>query len=194
MGGKPSQPLRVLFNKGRPDERTLAKIDELPVKAGDTLTIYMPGGSGYGDPYRRSPEKVRNDVALGFVGRRAAESDYGVVIDDDGEVDEKATRRTRAGRLRDNVHADFDFGPEREAWDAAFDDDLMARFNRKLYALPKSVRGERRRRVFEAALPDLPPSGDPRFLDAVKDPDAIRARFVAAIDRLLGQAEDATAG
>ena len=41
-------------------------------------------------------------------------------------------------------------------------------------------------RVFEAALPDLPPSGDPRFLDVVKDPDAIRARFVAAIDRLLG--------
>ena len=186
MGGKPSQPLIVIFNKDRPDDLTLAKIDELAVKAGDTLTLYMPGGSGYGDPYRRPPEKVGSDVVQGFVSRQAAESDYGVVIGDDGAVDAAATRRTRAARVRDNVHADFDFGPEREAWDAAFDDDLMAAFNRKLYALPKSVRGERRRRIFEAALPDLPPSGDPRFLDVVKDPDAIRARFAAAIESLLG--------
>jgi N-methylhydantoinase B len=186
MGGKPSQPLRVIFNKGQADELTLAKIDELTVKAGDTLTIYMPGGPGYGDPYRRSPEKVGRDVVLGFVSRGAAKSDYGVVIGDDGRVDVATTRRIRAARVHGKVHTDFDFGPEREAWDAAFDDDLMTAFNRKLYALPKSVRGERRRRIFEAAIPDLPPSGDPRFLKVVMDPDAIRTRFVAAIDRLLG--------
>jgi N-methylhydantoinase B len=186
MGGKPSQPLRAIFNKGQADELTLAKIDELTVKAGDTLTIYMPGGPGYGDPYRRSPEKVGRDVVLGFVSRGAAKSDYGVVIGDDGRVDVATTRRIRAARVHGKVHTDFDFGPEREAWDAAFDDDLMTAFNRKLYALPKSVRGERRRRIFEAAIPDLPPSGDPRFLKVVMDPDAIRTRFVAAIDRLLG--------
>ena len=53
--------------------------------------------------------------------------------------------RLRAARPRHKASADFDFGPEREAWEAVFDDATMSRLNRALAKLPKSVRQDVRR-------------------------------------------------
>jgi N-methylhydantoinase B len=38
----------------------------------------MPGGGGYGDPGRRDRDRVRRDVAEGFVSPEAAARDYGL--------------------------------------------------------------------------------------------------------------------
>ena len=121
-GAKPAHPMRAVLNMGRPDEKELGKIDELPVKAGDTVTFMSPGGSGYGDPFQREAEAVRRDVETGFVSRQAAATDYGVVVSEQGAVNQAATVRRRAARVKDNIRAAFDFGPEREAWEAVFDD------------------------------------------------------------------------
>jgi N-methylhydantoinase B len=92
--------------------------------------------------------------------------------------------------VRANVRADFDFGPEREAWEAVFDDATMRTLNLHLYALPKSVRQSLRRRIFEHALPDLPVAGSGRTLASVMtDPDAIRARLAEAMNEAFGAAE-----
>ena len=62
--------------------------------------IYESGpsaGAGWGDPIERPPMAVREDFEMGFVSREMARELYGVVLLDDGTVDEEASneRRTR---------------------------------------------------------------------------------------------------
>ena len=168
---------------GFPPPRKVVDAVAAAVNAGDTITFLTPGASGYGDPYLRDPEKVRIDVEQGFVSRAGAQRDYGVAFADDG-IDVPATAALRRARVKNNVHADFDFGPEREAWEAVFDDATMRKLNRRLYALPKSMRQSLRRRIFEHALPDLPVAGGGRTLASVMaDPDTIRARLAEAMNK-----------
>jgi N-methylhydantoinase B len=54
------------------------------------------GGGGYGDPHRRSPEKVVAEVRDGLVSVEAARELYGVAVGDGWTVDEEETRRLRA--------------------------------------------------------------------------------------------------
>ena len=71
------------------------------VPEGDRLVFETPGGGGYGNPADRATADVASDVAKSLVSREAAERDYGVVFDADGEVEEDATRaRRRSGALR----------------------------------------------------------------------------------------------
>ncbi|AXR78252.1 hydantoinase B/oxoprolinase family protein [Natrarchaeobaculum sulfurireducens] len=54
------------------------------------------GGGGYGDPFDRDPEAVREDVIDGYVSRKAAREEYGVVITDDDDIDWEETDRRRS--------------------------------------------------------------------------------------------------
>ena len=139
MGGRHGASPMFLLNRGKADERQLGKAEQLAVSTGDTITATMEGAAGYGDPFLRDPDAVRRDVLVGFVSRAGAQRDYGVVIADDDTVNEAATAAARGTRVKKNVGADFDFGPEREAWERVFDDATMSDLNRRLYALPKSV-------------------------------------------------------
>ncbi len=65
------------------------------VPKGGTLFIEMPGGGGLGDPRRRDPARVLEDVRLGLVSREAAAAAYGVVLRDDLTLDVEATARAR---------------------------------------------------------------------------------------------------
>ena len=188
-GGKPGGQMRAILNLGRADEQELTKFDQQPVKAGDTLTFMMAGGGGYGDPFERDPERVVRDVESGFVSRAGARRDYGVVIGDHDTLDEAATAKLRASRVRDNVHADFDFGPEREAWEAVFDDATMSELNRRLMALPKSIRQDKRRWIFEQTVPDLPIAGAGSLVDILADSDAARRRLKRAMAQAFGAEE-----
>jgi N-methylhydantoinase B len=67
------------------------------VPKGGTLFIEMPGGGGLGDPRRRDPLRVLEDVKLGMVSRAAASAEYGVVIGEDLAIDWKATEAARRG-------------------------------------------------------------------------------------------------
>ncbi|MEO8132616.1 MAG: hydantoinase B/oxoprolinase family protein [Betaproteobacteria bacterium] len=184
-GGRPAAPLRVIFNRERPDERELRKIDALAVKAGDTVTFLSPGGGGYGDPFTREVQAVLRDVTLGFVSHEAAARDYGVVIDADGTVDDAATTRLRSARPVADLSTSFGFCAEREAWDAVFDDATMRNLNARLYALPKQMRQPKRRQIFETAVPELKSDGPLSLSAALADPDAVRARLRRAIDGIL---------
>jgi len=179
-GGRPGRPTRCILSLGRPGERELNNVDHVPVNAGDTLTIMMGGGSGYGDALKRDPQRVLEDVIQGFVSRQAAVADYGVVITGDA-VDPAATRRLRHGRkARRPV---FDFGPERDAWEAVFDDDAMCALNRNLAGLARSVRQSTRRRIFDQVAPDLPRPGEGSFADTLADAAGLRRRLARAMDQ-----------
>ena len=185
-GGKPGAGLRAILNQGRKDEEELIKFDQLEVNAGDTVTFLMGGGGGYGDPFERDPKAVRQDVEMSFVSREAARLEYGVAIGNDGALDGAATARLRARRAKDNIHADFDFGPEREAWERVFDDKTMGELNRRLFELPKSVRQDKRRWIIDQAVPDLPIAGAGSLTDVLADADAARRRLKHAMAKAFG--------
>jgi N-methylhydantoinase B len=113
-GGKAASGGRCVVNPGRPDERLLRPLsDGNIVRRGDVVRIETGGGGGWGHPFDRPVERVRRDVAGGFVSIEAAREDYGVVIDASGAVDAAATERLRA-RPRGTVrmfHRGEYFGP-----------------------------------------------------------------------------------
>jgi N-methylhydantoinase B len=55
-----------------------SKFSGVTLREGDQVKILMPGGGGYGDPGRRDRDRVRRDVAEGFVSPEAAARDYGL--------------------------------------------------------------------------------------------------------------------
>jgi len=65
------------------------------IPAGDALILEMPGGGGYGDPRLRDAAQVALDVRDEMISRETAERDYGVVLTEDGAVDDNATARAR---------------------------------------------------------------------------------------------------
>jgi N-methylhydantoinase B len=65
------------------------------VPAGDAVVLEIAGGGGYGDPLKRDPEKVADDVREELVSQRAARAVYGVALKR-GAVDAKATEKLRA--------------------------------------------------------------------------------------------------
>jgi N-methylhydantoinase B len=80
------------------------------LKPGQRVLVALPGGGGYGDPFRRATDAVLADVVSGYVTIEGAERDYGVVVKYLGTldqlvrlpehyaVDEEATARLRAAR------------------------------------------------------------------------------------------------
>lgn len=89
---------------------TPGKVTGFTISAGDMVVMQSAGGGGFGDPLIRDPERVRCDVAAGYVSRERALSGYGVVLTPDGAVDTGATASTRsalaAARRRFAVVAD----------------------------------------------------------------------------------------
>jgi N-methylhydantoinase B len=72
-----------------------AKVEGVKVNTGDVLYFNTWGGGGWGDPYQRDPELVRQDVERRLVTREGARR-YGVVLAEDGGIDTEATEKLRA--------------------------------------------------------------------------------------------------
>jgi N-methylhydantoinase B len=70
--------------------------DHLTIRPGETLLSRCCGGGGYGDPHTREPERVLADVKEGLVSRERAAAVYGVILDEELELDLAATVRARA--------------------------------------------------------------------------------------------------
>lgn len=87
-----------------------AKCEDVAVKAGDLLFFNTWGGGGWGDPLQRDPELVRQDVERGLVSIAGAKR-YGVALQEDGGVDEQATKALRETlSAKRGKPALFDFG------------------------------------------------------------------------------------
>ena len=70
-----------------------------PLMQRDALYVRWNGGGGVGDPLRREPAKVMQDVIDGVVSARAADEVYGVVLSQ-GAVDANATLQRRSDMRR----------------------------------------------------------------------------------------------
>ena len=71
-----------------------SKVEGVKVKTGDVLYFNTWGGGGWGDPFARDPELVRQDVNRRLVTVEGAKR-YGVVLASDGTVDQSATASLR---------------------------------------------------------------------------------------------------
>lgn len=76
-------------------EDKLYKVNAKPIKKNTIILLETAGGGGYGNPLERDAKAVQRDVKDGYVSVEAAEKDYGVVIDTQFNIDEKATRARR---------------------------------------------------------------------------------------------------
>jgi N-methylhydantoinase B len=99
-GGRAGRTGRILLNPGTPEERVLPALgDGIQLTHGDVLRFETCGGGGWGDPLTRDVERVRQDVARGFVTPRGALEDYGVVLDATTfEIDKTVTDEERKRR------------------------------------------------------------------------------------------------
>lgn len=81
----------------RPDEDALEvlKINGIKVRSGTVIKSLTGGGGGYGKPFERDPEAVRQDVIDGYVSMGHARTAYGVGLTGDLEVDAAETRSLR---------------------------------------------------------------------------------------------------
>jgi N-methylhydantoinase B len=95
-GGRPGMPAATLMRlPGEEAFRPVSVVRHM-VPAGTAAVIATAGGGGWGDPFQRDPERVRQDVRDGYVSIGAAARDYGVAIDPETfEVDRAKTAALR---------------------------------------------------------------------------------------------------
>ncbi|GIK39028.1 MAG: hydantoinase B/oxoprolinase family protein [Anaerolineae bacterium] len=99
FGGKPGSKGQFVLNPGTTEELPLKSKGLDYLKAGDVVSLRLPGAGGYGDPLERDPSALLADVRDGKVSIESAREDYGVIIDPATlAVDEAATREWRKKR------------------------------------------------------------------------------------------------
>ena len=116
-GGTNGGPNLVVLNPGTAEERNLGMFTtKARLKAGDHLYFASNGGGGYGLPWERRVEAVREDVIDGLLSIAKARDVYGVAIteiDADAlvfEIDDEETARLRAALAGDD-HRPRGLGP-----------------------------------------------------------------------------------
>ena len=70
LGGADGLPHRYLLYSGNEEPRPIkTKETGLVIRPGDRLVLESGGGGGWGDPGKRDPDAVAEDVANGFATR-----------------------------------------------------------------------------------------------------------------------------
>ena len=75
----------------------VSKMVGIHITRDQSLRLETPGGGGYGAALERDPQRVAEDVRLGYVSAEAADKNYGVVLNADGSVDDAQTHTRRKG-------------------------------------------------------------------------------------------------
>jgi N-methylhydantoinase B len=97
-GGTDGTPAEMhLYSSNKNPKIMPSKAPYQAAKAGDRLVCYGPSGGGYGDPFKRPPEAVFENVLDGLLSSEIAREHYGVVIDG-GQLDVAATTALRGDR------------------------------------------------------------------------------------------------
>ncbi|MCL6571424.1 MAG: hydantoinase B/oxoprolinase family protein [Bacillus sp. (in: Bacteria)] len=83
FGGFPGKSGKWIINEGMDNEKQLKEAlgDVIFLNYNDTVTLITPSGGGYGNPYKRDPILIADDVKQGYLTFDAAKKDYGVVVD-----------------------------------------------------------------------------------------------------------------
>ena len=99
FGGEDGTPsLNYLTHKGKDRLLPALLMETEPMMKGDRFRAILAGGGGYGHPFERDPELVRNDVTEEKITVAYARKRYGVAIKKGPRfaIDVAATKKLRA--------------------------------------------------------------------------------------------------
>lgn len=79
LGGHAAQRNRFFYPKdGKAAEPAMvSKLHDAKLKKGERIRLETPGGGGYGPPSERKPERIAEDLRLGYVTEEGVARDYG---------------------------------------------------------------------------------------------------------------------
>jgi N-methylhydantoinase B len=79
LGGQAAQRNHFTYPKnGQAVEPAMvSKLHDAKLKKGDRIRLETPGGGGYGPPSERKPERIAEDLRLGYVTEEGVARDYG---------------------------------------------------------------------------------------------------------------------
>jgi len=98
-GGTDGTPAGLALDRANGERQDMpSKVPHTSLKAGERFVCVGPAGGGYGDPLKRDPARVLDDVLDGLISRDTAANDYGVVVTAALALDEAATAELRANR------------------------------------------------------------------------------------------------
>ncbi len=110
LGGKPGAAGEFYLDTGlHPNPK-----QQVDLQRQQVVYLNTPGGGGYGDPFSRELERVRQDVIAGYITPETATREYGVVVCFTGReeelvrlptqwvIDEDATKKLRRARAKSN--------------------------------------------------------------------------------------------
>ncbi|HLJ59451.1 MAG TPA: hydantoinase B/oxoprolinase family protein [bacterium] len=140
-GGRAGTPGMAILNPGTPEERNVGKVDVLEMEAGDVIQFLTQGGGGHGSPLARDPDAVAEDVRNQLVTPETARRVYGVVLDAGGHPDLDVTARRRNEVRGAMPEREFDFGPERDAYDAVWTGAVREALEAGLRDAPAAFQG-----------------------------------------------------
>jgi N-methylhydantoinase A/oxoprolinase/acetone carboxylase beta subunit/N-methylhydantoinase B/oxoprolinase/acetone carboxylase alpha subunit len=107
-GGASGAPADAVVRRPGEPARHIKKQTGLRLDSGTSIALRTAGGGGWGDPLRRDPRRVVDDVLDGYVSAQAARDFYGVELDADATPDLEATARLRAKLSAERGDADGD--------------------------------------------------------------------------------------
>jgi N-methylhydantoinase B len=94
-GGHDGAPIRNYHRTIDGGLIELPACEDIVLKPGEKIVSYSSGGGGYGPPIERPAAQVKYDVDEGWLSKARAFEVYGVVLGEDGSVDEAATGERR---------------------------------------------------------------------------------------------------
>jgi len=112
-GGEPGARGRKWIQRANGTKEILpSKVIDVPVSPGDVLHYITWGGGGWGDALLRDPQLVSLEIRRGLVSSEGALR-YGVVCDENGVVDDAATKKLRDKLASGRVYPlpTFNMGP-----------------------------------------------------------------------------------
>lgn len=185
-GGRAGTSGSCVIDRGTPRARNVGKVDVLRLEPGDVISIFSPAGGGHGDPRRRDPERVREDVRAGFLSPAQAREQYGVVLVD-GVVDGAATARAR-GAMPAPPDGLFDFGPRRAELERRWPPALQDAAVRLLESVPAAVRDWGKHQIYDRIQAIAAERAPAR--PTVEDVEAAWVEIRSRLARALGEARE----
>src|SRR5262249_39087116 len=79
------------------------KVTHLALGPGDVFLSRSGGGGGLGDPLLRDLASIGRDLEAGYVTPKHAAAAYGVVVGEDGTLDEQASIQRRQSSRRERI-------------------------------------------------------------------------------------------
>ncbi len=98
FGGKEGMKGEFILNPRTEKEQKQKSKGVSQLKAGDVLSIRLPGSGGYGPPLDRDPNIVRWDVLNGKVSLKSAKEDYLIIFNEDLTINQEATEALRKAK------------------------------------------------------------------------------------------------